>query len=114
MTKAVWKREYVSWQDVAEHVRWFEAGYGGRLAFKMVVACPAGEQKLKQYWELYFCDDKLEPVALPQRILGSFPTTEHATLAGLFLNMLYRMDALLTEHWQWAEPTFAAKPRVAG
>jgi len=113
MTKAVWKREYVSWLDVSEHVRWFEAGYGGRIKFVMVIACPKGEQYPRQYWEIYWCTPELEQVALPQRILGKFPSDEHATLAGLFLRMLYNLDALLTEHWQWAEPTIAAKPRAA-
>lgn len=105
------ERDYVTWADVNELTRYLEEGYGCRIAFKMTVACPKGEQYLKQYWELYWCDSALQERPLQQRVLGSFPTRSAKSLAALFLGLLYTLDNVLSQEAVWAEPTIAAKPR---
>jgi hypothetical protein len=103
--------EYVAWGDVHEWARYLEAGYGGRFKFVMTVACPKGEQYLKQYWEVLWCDNALQERPLGQRILGSFPSRSHKSLAACFLSLLWQADNVLAATNVWAEPTVAAKPR---
>lgn len=105
------KKEYISWGDVHELTRYLEAGYGGRFKFVMTVACPKGEQYLKQYWELKWCNDALEERPTQQRILARFPNAGSKTLAGCFYGLLLAADGVLAETYLWAEPTVAVKPR---
>ena len=105
------EKSYVTWGDVIELTRYLEEGYGGRVSFKMTVACPPGEQYLKQYWELYWCDNALQERPLQQRVLGSFPTRSAKSLAALFLGLLYTLDNVLSQQAIWAEPKLAARSR---
>lgn len=103
--------EYVTWADVHELVRWLERGYGMRVRFMMTVACPKGEQHPKQYWEVSWCDENLEPRALPVRILGQFPSPNHKSLASCFLRLLWELDNALAELAVWTEPTIGSPRR---
>ena len=105
------KKEYISWGDVHELVRYLEAGYGGRFKFVMTVACPKGEQYLKQYWELKWCDDALQERPTKQRVLARFPNAGSKTLAGCFYGLLLAADSVLVETYLWSEPSIAVKPR---
>lgn len=105
------KKEYISWGDVHELARYLEAGYGGRFKFVMTVACPKGEQHLRQYWEVRWCDDALQERATQQRILARYPSAGAKTLAGALYGLLLAADSVLAEEAVWAEPTIAVKPR---
>lgn len=105
------QREFVTWGDVHEMVRWLEAGYGCRFKFAMVVACPKGEQWPRQYWELYWCDNALQERALPQRLLVRFPDAGAKSLAAALLGLLWRADNVLAEVAVWTEPKMAVRPR---
>lgn len=102
---------FISWSDVHELTRYLEAGYGGRFKFVMTVACPRGEQFLKQYWEIKWCDNELEERAISARILARFPSLRGQSLAAALLGLLYQADAVLSQEGLWAEPTIAAAPR---
>ena len=99
------QKDYVSWGDVADHVRWLERGYGLRVFFKATVASPKGEQDVKWYWEAYLADDKGNPVALSNRALGRFPNSTSKTVPGLFLGMLFALDNIAQKERIWTEPT---------
>ncbi len=104
-------KDYVSWSDVHEAVRYVEAGFGVRLKFVMTVACPKGEQWLLQYYEIHICDSELRECAMQERVLGSFPSRGHKSLAACLLGLVYKADSLLSQTKPWTEPTIAAKPR---
>jgi hypothetical protein len=105
-------RQYVTWADAIEAMRYFEAGYGGRILMKAVQACPKGEQYPKLYFELFLCDAELNPRPLAGRVLAQFPSQVHKTVPGMLLALLYRLDAVASQSHLWTEPTIAAKPRV--
>lgn len=102
---------YVSWNDCQRVWRWFEWGFSVDLKLVMTVASPPGEQHLKQYYELLAYDKTGEPVPLPHRVLGSFPSSAHATVPGMLLGMLYKLEGDLSRVRVWVEPVFTA-PKV--
>jgi hypothetical protein len=107
------RKDYVSWADVWEQLRWLERGYNVKLLFHLRAACPPGEQFLRGYWELTAQDMDDEPVPLPNRILGKFPNTVSKTVPGMLLGMLLATDSILSQVRLWTEPTIGAKPRMA-
>lgn len=108
------EKVYISWGDVSELTRYLEAGYGGRIAFKMVIACPKGEKQLLQYWEAHWCDDALQERAISTRCLTRFPSVRGQSLAAALVGLLYQLDNILGKEAVWAEPQIAVKPRVGG
>lgn len=106
-------QQYVKWDDVIIWMRWLEQGYGGRVMFRVVQACPKGEQYPRLYWEAYLCDDELNPRALPGRALGRFPSEASRTVPGMLLGMLMALDNAASQALVWTEPKIAAKPRGA-
>ena len=106
------KVDYISWADVHDMVRFLEAGFGFRLKFIMVIACPKGEQLVKQYWELLVCDSNLEQQAQPRRILARYPNAGSRSLSALFLGLLYEVENMWAEGHLWAEPMIGRRPSV--
>lgn len=107
-------QQYVKWEDVILWMRWLESGYGSRVMFKVVQACPKGEQYPRLYWEAYLTDDALQPRELGERVLGRFPTPASRTMPGMLLGMLMQLDNVASKTLVWTEPTVAAKPAGAG
>lgn len=105
------RRQFVTWDDVIIQMRWLEAGYGRRVRFTVVQACPKGEQYPRLYWEAYLCDEALTACALPGRALGRFPTPASKTVPGMLLGMLYQLDNIASQALVWTEPTVAQPPR---
>lgn len=110
MAKVDGTLDYLSWSDVRETTKYLEQGYGGRILLQMVVACPKGEQYDKCYYEYLWCDDKLQPRAMPQRVLGRFPNAGSKTVPAMLYGMLLTLDAILSNHAVWAEPKLVGKP----
>lgn len=113
MKKSEEAPSFITWSDVHELTRWLEHGYGGRFKFVMTVACPKGEQRLSQYWEVKWCDDALQERPLSQRVLARFPSLAGQSLAAALIGLLYQVDAVLSKESVWAEPGVAVKPRRA-
>jgi len=107
------RKDYVSWADVWEQLRWLEQGYNVKLYFHLRAACPPGEQYLRGYWELEARDQDEQQVPLVSRVLGKFPNGVSKTVPGMLLGMLLGADSVLAETRLWVEPTVAAKPRMA-
>lgn len=107
------RKDYVSWSDVWEQLRWLENGYNCKLLFHLRAACPPGEQYLRGYWELTAHELDDQPVPLQSRILGKFPNAVSKTVPGMLLGMLLAADSVIGATRLWVEPTVAAKPRMA-
>lgn len=103
--------DLISWADVQQAWRWFEAGYGLKIVLVERCACPVGEQHNKLYLDARLEDDAGNAVPLPQRVATSFPSSRHQTLAGAKLQLLYKLDEVLGKSRVWAEPTIAVEPR---
>lgn len=105
------EKDFVSWSDVQELTRYLEEGYGRRFKFVMTVACPPGEQYLKQYWEIKVCDNAFQEVPTTTRILGRYPSIRGQSLAAALVGLLYTADNVCSQELLWAEPKIAAQPR---
>lgn len=111
MDKGQHGKDFITWQDLMTEVRWLERGYVGRILFKMVVACPKGEQFDKLCFELHWCDDALQERPLPYRILARFPNARSKSLAAALIGLCWELDNALSESTPWVEPTIGVAPR---
>jgi hypothetical protein len=107
------QKDYIAWSDVWEQLRWLEGGYNVKILFHLRAVCPPGEQYLRGFWEATVADQDGQEVPLGSRVLGKYPNGTSKTVPGMLLGMLLALDSVLGPVRMWAEPTIAAKPRMA-
>lgn len=105
-------KQYIKWDDVCQLQRWLEWGYNVEIRFVQTVVCPPGEHYLRLQLELLAFDRTGEPVPLPVRILGRFPTHNAATVPGVQFAMLWKAEAEIGGVRLWTEPTLGRKPQA--
>jgi hypothetical protein len=60
---------------------------------------------------LQACDNDWNPLELPARVRGQFPSATATTLPAKMLGMVYSFDNGASQTSIWSEPTIAPEPK---